>query len=467
MGEVSDLGELKSGTELLKNRVIENAKIYALQGKHSSSEFEIFIMTDYNLATFAFMEPSTWLAIILTITAVSYACDQLLDFINLRAYRPAIPGEIAAFYNEEKYARSRAYQRDRTRFTFLTSGFSFLLSFVMLLMGGFGWLDRALQVYVHHEIIRALVFFGILGLLGDLLSTPFQWYGTFVLEERYGFNKTTRATFVSDKLKGYLLAVLIGGPLLALFIYMAHVLGPNFWIWFSAIAILLIFVINVFYTSLLLPLFNKLTPLADGELKQAINAFAAGVNFPLDNIFVIDGSKRSSKANAFFSGIGKRKKIVLYDTLIERHTTEELVAVLAHEVGHFKKKHVVWTFLLSSIQIVFTLFVLSRMLYAEEVSLALGGDGLSMPLNLVAFGILFSPISGLTGLLMNILSRRNEFEADRYARETFGGTALSTALKRLSVDTLSDLYPHPAYVFFHYSHPPLLERLNALANPDA
>lgn len=412
---------------------------------------------------FCGMESSSWLAAILTITAISYAGDQILDFVNLRAQRPAMPPDVAVFYDEEKYARSRAYQRDRTRFSFLTSAFSFVLSFVMLLTGGFGWLDRVLHGYIHNEIVLALVFFGILALAGDLLSTPFQWYSTFVLEERYGFNKTTHRTFVTDKLKGYLLTALIGGAVLALLIYMARVIGPDFWIWFSVVAIVLILCINLFYTSLFLPLFNKLTPLADGELKQAINTFAASVNFPVDNIFVIDGSKRSSKANAFFSGMGRRKKIVLYDTLIERHTTEELVAVLAHEVGHYKKKHVVWTFLFSSVQIVFTLFVLSRMLYAEEVSIALGSDRLSMPLNLVAFGILFSPISGLTSLFMNIFSRRNEFEADRYARETFDGKALSTALKRLSVDTLSDLYPHPAYVFFHYSHPPLLERLKELA----
>jgi len=413
------------------------------------------------------MTPSQLLIIILIITTVSYACDQLLDWLNLRKYRPGIPKEIASFYDEEKYTRSRAYQRDRTRFSFFTSAFSFLLSIAMLVSGGFGWLDHLLRQYTQNEILLALAFFGIIGLVGDLLSTPFQYYSTFVLEERYGFNKTSRATFLADKLKGYLVAAVLGGALLSLFIYMAHQIGPGFWIWFSGIAILVIFVVNVFYTSLFLPLFNKLTPLPDGELKQAITEFAGKVGFPLDSIFVIDGSKRSSKANAFFSGIGKRKKIVLYDTLIERHGKDELIAVLAHEVGHFKKKHVVWTFLLSSLQIAFTLFVLSRMLYAEEVSLALGGDQLSTSLNLVAFGILFSPISGLTGLLMNIFSRRNEFEADRYARDKFDGTALSTALKRLSVDTLSDLYPHPVYVFFHYSHPPLLQRLKALATTKA
>jgi STE24 endopeptidase len=283
-----------------------------------------------------------------------------------------------------------------------------------------------------------------------------------VIEAKYGFNNTTARTFVLDKLKGYVLTALIGGGLLTLLIFLVGTIGSSFWIWFSAVAAAFILFVNMFYTSLILPLFNKLTPLPDGDLKDAINNFARNVNFPLDSIFVIDGSKRSKKANAFFSGIGKKKKIVLYDTLIANHTTEELVAVLAHEVGHFKKKHIVWGYLLSIAQIVFTLFVLSRMIYAENVSLALGGSQLAFHLNLLAFGILFSPISGITGLFLKMYSRKNEFEADAYARDTYEGKALSQALKRLSVDNLSDLYPHPWYVFFHYSHPPLLDRLEAL-----
>jgi len=218
----------------------------------------------------------------------------------------------------------------------------------------------------------------------------------------------------------------------------------------------------MFYTSLLLPLFNKLTPLGDGELKTAIEQFSKKVNFPLDNIFVMDGSKRSAKANAFFSGIGKKKKIVLYDTLITNHTTEELVAVLAHEVGHFKKKHIIWSYLISIVQVFFMLFILSKMIFNENLSIAMGGSVQAVHLNLIAFGILFAPISGIAGLLMSMLSRKNEFEADAYAKETFDGNALALALKKLSVDTLSNLYPHPAYVFFHYSHPPLLQRLAAL-----
>ncbi|HEX6892422.1 MAG TPA: M48 family metallopeptidase [Chryseolinea sp.] len=409
------------------------------------------------------MEPELILTIIISITIVSYVTDQVLDYINLKSQRTDIPKEVEAFYEKEKYLKSLAYHRELTKFSFLTSALSFLLSLVMLVTGGFGWLDNLLRPYLHGEITLALGFFAILMLASDLLTIPFQWYGTFVIEEKYGFNKTTVRTFITDKLKGYLLTAIIGGGLLSALIYLIETIGPNFWIWFSVIAALFVLFVNMFYTSLILPMFNKLTALPEGELKSAIERFAKKVNFPLDNIFVIDGSKRSKKANAFFSGIGRKKKIVLYDTLIENHTTDELVAVLAHEVGHFKKKHIIWGYILSILQIVFTLFVLSTMIFTENVSLALGGTEHAIHLNLLAFGILFSPISGITGLFMNMYSRKNEFEADAYAKETFDGTALSNALKRLSVDSLSDLYPHPLYVFFHYSHPPLLKRLEALS----
>jgi len=408
------------------------------------------------------MEPQAILILILIITLVSYIFDQLLDYINLRSQRSDIPKEIESFYEKEKYLKSLAYHRERTRFSFLTSAFSFLLSASMLIFGGFGWLDGIIRIYAEGQIILALLFFGSLMLASDLLTIPFQWYSIFVIEEKYGFNKTTVRTFVTDKLKGYLLGAIIGGGLLSLLIYLIEVIGPSFWIWFSLIAAGFILLVNMFYTSWILPLFNKLTPLQDGDLKSAIEGFSRKVSFPLDNVFVIDGSKRSKKANAFFSGIGKKKKIVLYDTLIANHTTDELVAVLAHEVGHFKKKHIILGYFLSVVQIVFTLFVLSLMISNENLSLALGGSQQAIHLNLLAFGILFSPISGITGLFMNMLSRKNEFEADAYARQTFDGTALMNALKRLSVDSLSNLYPHPLYVFFHYSHPPLLQRLERL-----
>lgn len=408
------------------------------------------------------MSPSLILIIILAIVVLSYLFDQVLDYINLKAQRTDVPKEVESFYDQDKYVKSLAYHKEQTYFGFLTAGFSFLLSVLMLAFGGFGWLDGILRPYIENEILLTLSFFGVLMVASDFLTIPFQWYSTFVIEEKYGFNKTTIKTFITDKLKGYLLGAIIGGALLTALLYLVQQIGPNFWIWFSLLAAAFILFVNMFYTSLILPLFNKLTPLADGELKTAIEVFAKKVNFPLDNIFVIDGSKRSNKANAFFSGIGKKKKIVLYDTLLNNHTTEELVAVLAHEVGHFKKKHIIWGYALSVVQIVFTLWVLSLLILNENVSAALGGSQLAIHLNLLAFGILFSPISGITGLFMHLLSRKNEFEADAFAKEKFDGTALANALKKLSVDNLSNLYPHPAYVFFHYSHPPLLKRLEAL-----
>ncbi len=408
------------------------------------------------------MQPLTILYIIIGITAVSYIFDQALEYINLKSQREEIPDEIASFYDCDKYSKSLQYHRELTRFSFITSAFSFLLSIVMLLTGGFGWLDGILRNIVQNEIVLALAFFGVIMIVSDIITLPFQWHRTFVIEEKYGFNKTTMKLFIIDKLKGYILGALIGGALLSVLIYLVQVIGPDFWIWFALIACTFMLLMNMFYASVILPLFNKLTPLPEGELKSAIEAFAKTVNFPLDNIFVIDGSKRSSKANAFFSGIGKKKKIVLYDTLINNHTTDELVAVLAHEVGHFKKKHIVWSYILSVIQIVFMLFVLSQMIFNENLSLALGGSQQAIHLNLIAFAILFSPVSGVTGLLMSMLSRKNEFEADAYARQTYNGNALANALKKLSVDNLSDLYPHPVYVFFHYSHPPLLKRLQAI-----
>ena len=362
------------------------------------------------------MEPGVILIIILVITVVSYLFDQILDYINLKSQRTDIPKEIEAFYEKEKYLKSLAYHKELARFSFITSGFSFLLSLGMLLIGGFGWIDGWLRLYFDNTILLALVFFGILVVASDVLTIPFQWYSTFVIEEKYGFNKTTLKTFVTDKLKGYLSNGYRWWMLMAALIHLILTIGPTFWIWFSVLAAVFVLFVNMFYTSLILPLFNKLTPLPAGELKSAIEKFSHKVDFPLDSIFVIDGSKRSKKANAFFSGIGKKKKIVLYDTLIENHTTDELVAVLAHEVGHFKKKHVIWGYVLSILQIVFTLFVLSTMTYSENVSVALGGSQLAIHLNLLAFGILFSPISGITGLFMNMYSRKNEFEADAYAK---------------------------------------------------
>jgi STE24 endopeptidase len=400
--------------------------------------------------------------VIVGIIVASYFADQVLEVLNLRAMRTDLPSEVKDFYDAGKFARSQAYHREQMKFSFLTAALSFVVSFGMIALGGFGWLDGYLRGFTDHTIVLPILFFGALAVGNDILTLPFQWYHTFVLEAKYGFNQTTVKTFISDKLKGYALGALLGGSLLTVLLYLVQKLGADFWIWFALIAAAFVLFMNMFYTSLIVPLFNKLTPLPEGELRTAIEDFLKKIDFPVTQVMVMDGSRRSTKANAYFSGIGRRKKIVLFDTLVANHTTEELVAVLAHEVGHYKKKHLVWSYVLSVLQLVITLYILSLMVFNETLSLALGGQQLSIHLNLIAFAILYSPISGVTGWLMNLYSRKNEYEADAYARKTYNRSALANALKKLSVDNLSNLYPHPVYVFFHYSHPPLLKRLERL-----
>jgi len=409
------------------------------------------------------MNTETLFYTIIAIVAFDFILDKILDYLNIKANKNEIPAVMKGYYDEEKYSKSQEYQKVNSRFSLVSSIFSFCITLAVLALGGFGWLDNELRLLVSNEMVLSLLFFGVLFIVSDVISIPFTLYGTFVIEEKFGFNKTTVKTFITDKIKGYALGILLGGGILALLLFLIQEMGVNFWWYFwIAISIVILF-INMFYTSLILPLFNKLTPLEDGELKEAIENYSRKINFPLDNIFVLDGSKRSNKANAFFSGIGKKKKIVLYDTLINNHTTEELVAVLAHEVGHFKKKHVVSGLVLSILQVGITLFVMSLLVFNEQLSVALGGNQLAIHINLIAFTILYSPISKVSGILMNILSRKNEFEADAFAKETYNGEQLQIALKKLSVDNLSNLYPHPAYVFMNYSHPPLLKRLEAMA----
>jgi STE24 endopeptidase len=299
-----------------------------------------------------------------------------------------------------------------------------------------------------------------------LISLPFDVYHTFVLEEKFGFNKTTVQTFVADKLKGILLGAVIGGGLLALLTFLYGWLGE--WFWLSAWAVVAVFTIffAMFYTSWLLPLFNKLTPLEDGDLRKSIVAYANKVDFPLTNIFVMDGSKRSSKANAFFSGMGSKKNIVLYDTLINESTIEEITAVLAHEVGHYKRKHILQSMALSVAQMGVMFYVFGWLAASPVMGEVLGAKVNNFHLSLIAFSLIYAPISMITGLLMNIFSRKNEYEADNYAKETYSEKPLITALKKMSINHLSNLQPHPAYVFFNYSHPTLWQRMKHLQGND-
>ncbi|MFW6246036.1 MAG: M48 family metallopeptidase, partial [Tangfeifania sp.] len=296
----------------------------------------------------------------------------------------------------------------------------------------------------------------------DILNLPFSIYDTFVIEEKYGFNKTTPKTFVFDKIKGWLLGAIIGGGLLALIIFIYQKTQDMFWIYaWLVVAVFSIFM-SMFYSNLIVPLFNKQTPLEEGELRTAIENFAEKVGFKLDNIFVIDGSKRSAKANAYFTGLGPKKRIVLYDTLIDDMKTDELVAVLAHEIGHYKKNHIIQGLIISLVQTGIVLFIFSLLIDSPHLSRALGVEEPNFHIGLIAFGILYSPVSFVLGIFMNKLSRKNEYQADAFAAENYKPEALASALKKLSVKNLSNLTPHPKYVFFNYSHPPLLERLRYL-----
>jgi len=406
----------------------------------------------------------TLLLIIIGILLFDYILERILDRLNATMWSNELPAELEGIYDPEKYRKSQDYDKVKQRFSFVTDSFSLVAMLLMILLGGFAFVDQITRTWTTNPILMALIFFGILGFASDILSTPFSIYGTFVIEEKFGFNKTTPKTFVLDKIKGWALGLVIGGGLLALIVWIYDVTGAWFWLvaW-AAISLFMIFM-TMFYSTLIVPLFNKQTPLVEGDLRDAIQAFAKKVGFKLDNIFVIDGSKRSKKANAYFSGLGAKKRIVLYDTLINDHTTEELVAVLAHEIGHYKKKHTLSGIFLSILQTGLMLFILSLFIDNPILARALGAQEGSFHMGILAFGILYSPISMILGLLMNMLSRKNEFAADHFAGINYNAGYLQEALKKLSVNNLSNLRPHPAYVFVYYSHPPVLKRLEALEN---
>lgn len=405
------------------------------------------------------MNPDTILFLIFAILIFDFLLEKTLDYLNLSHSKKGLPTSLNGVYEQQEYDKSIAYQKANTTFSFVSSVFNLVLILTVLATGAFGWLNTYLSSFISNPILLSLMFFGVIYLVSDFLNTPFGIYKTFVIEEKFGFNKTTAKTYITDKIKGILLSLVIGAIVIGTLLYLVLEIGQTFWLYFWIFVSFLMVFINMFYTSLIVPLFNKLKPLEDGELRNAIEAYSQKSGFKLDNIFVIDGSKRSTKSNAYFSGIGKKKKIVLYDTLIANHTTEELVSVLAHEVGHFRKKHIISGLILSILQTGLVLFILSWFIFNPEISKALGSNSWAAHLNLIAFGILFSPISEIIGVFMNLFSRKNEYEADSFAAETYGAEPLIDALKKLSAKNLSNLNPHPAYVFFHYSHPPLYQRL--------
>lgn len=408
------------------------------------------------------MTASTVFYIIIGILSVNFIFGKFLDYLNAKRFNDDIPLELNDVYDQKEYAKSQAYKKENFKFSSITGTFSFLLTLAFFFFEGFAYVDQLARSISDNQIIITLLFFGIILLASDILTTPLSYYQTFVIEEKYGFNKTTKKLFIVDKIKGWLLMIVIGGGILALIVWFYQQTGKSFWIYTWAFMAVFSIFMTLFYSTLIVPLFNKQSPLEEGELKTALKSFAQQVGFNLDKIFVIDGSKRSTKANAYFTGFGKKKRIVLYDTLINDLETEEIVAVLAHEVGHYKKKHVVFNMVSSILLTGLTLYILSFFIDSKLLANALSVSEPSFHIGLIAFGVLYSPISGITGLIMNIFSRKFEYQADDFAKVYFGTTPLISALKKLSKNSLSNLTPHKAYVFMHYSHPTLLQRIKAM-----
>lgn len=405
---------------------------------------------------------NTLFYVIIAILVLQFLMETVLDYLNAKRYKDPVPKELNDVFDAKEYQKSQEYKNTNYRFGLLTSTFSLLLTLSFLIFGGFEWIDSIVSTFTDNQMLRVLFFFGIIMIGSDIVTTPFSYYQTFVIEEKFGFNKSTKKLFFIDKLKGWLMMAIIGGGVLALVLLFFQQVGTGFWLYAWALVTAFTIFMNLFYSKLIVPLFNKQTPLETGSLKSKIESYAEKVGFELKNIFVIDGSKRSTKANAYFSGFGKEKRVTLYDTLINDLEEDEIVAVLAHEVGHYKRKHIIFNLVASILTTGLTLFILSIFINNPEVSLAIGVSRPSFHAALIGFGILYSPISEITGLMMNYLSRKFEYQADDYAKNTFAALPLITSLKKLSKNSLSNLTPHPAYVFMHYSHPPLISRIKNL-----
>ena len=408
------------------------------------------------------MTPEILFYIIIALIILDFVVDKILDSLNASRYDDPVPENLKDVFNSEEYEKSQQYKKINYKFGLITSIFSFVVLMAFLFEDCFAFVDGQARDLFDNPILIGVTFFGVIMFASDLLSLPFSYYATFVIEEKFGFNKTTRTTFFLDKLKGWGMMILLGGGILALIIWFYQLTGKDFW-WYAWILVSIFSIfLNMFYARLIVPLFNKQTPLPEGPLRDKIETYARKEGFKLEKIFVIDGSKRSTKANAYFSGFGNEKRVTLYDTLINDLEEEEIVAVLAHEVGHYKKNHIIINLIFSILTTGLTLWLLSLFVGNPLLSQALGVEEPSFHIGLVAFGILYSPISELTGLIMNYLSRIFEYPAVNFARRTYKGEPLVTGLKKLSKNSLSNLTPHPAYVFVHYSHPPLSKRLGNL-----
>ncbi|TJY36287.1 M48 family metallopeptidase [Pontimicrobium aquaticum] len=408
------------------------------------------------------MTSTTLFYIIIGIIIINFIIDKILSSLNAKHFNDVLPAELQDVYDTNEYKKSQNYKATNHKFSNITSTFSLILTLAFFYFDGFEFVDNIARGYSENSIVIALIFFGIIMLASDIITIPFAYYKTFVIEEKFGFNKTTLKTFILDKIKGWLMLAILGSGILALIIWFYEATKSNFWLYAWALITVFTMFMNMFYSKLIVPLFNKQTPLEDGELRTKIANYAKTVGFKLNKIFVIDGSKRSTKANAYFSGFGSEKRVTLYDTLIKDLEDEEIVAVLAHEIGHYKRKHIIFNLSASILLTGLTLYILSLLISNPLLSNALGVEISSFHIGLIAFGLLYSPISEITSLIMNVMSRKFEYQADNYAKDTYAGEPLITSLKKLSKNSLSNLTPHPAYVFMHYSHPTLLQRIKNL-----
>ncbi len=406
---------------------------------------------------------NTFAIVILVALVGDYLLRVVSGVLNVRAFSPALPAEFDGVFDDGKYTEARRYTATRTRFGLLRGAFDLVVVLAFWFAGGFAWLDTLLRGLGHGPVVTGLLYIGSTGVASTLLGLPFRAWSTFVIEARHGFNRTTVGTFVADTLKSLLLAALLGGLLLAVILAFFEWAGPLAWLWCWIAATAFMLAVQFVAPTWIMPLFNKFTPLDRGDLHDAILAYARQVRFPLRGLFVVDGSRRSSKANAFFTGFGKNKRIGLFDTLVEQYTVPELVAVVAHEVGHYKKRHIWQRMALSIGHLGAMLWILSLFLGQEGLFAAFYVSEPSVYAGLLFFGLLFTPVELVLSILVNLFSRRNEFEADRFAAETTGSAEpLIAALKKLSADNLSNLTPHPMAVFLDYSHPPVLKRIAAL-----
>ncbi len=405
---------------------------------------------------------NVYLVAVLVLLVADWVMEVITETLNLRAATPQIPGDMADVYDPDRYAESQRYLHDNTRFALLQSTVMLVLLVGFILAGGFAWLHRVAAQVSEVMILQGLVFTGILVLLGKLVGLPFQLYDTFALEARYGFNRTTPKTFVLDQVKGLLLMAVLGGPILALILWIFQAV-PLAWFWaWAALAVVQLALLYIAPVAIL-PLFNTFTPLEEGELRDAIESYAKEQNYNISGIFKIDGSRRSSKSNAYFTGLGKTKRIALFDTLIAQHTTDELVAILAHEAGHSRLGHIIKNIGMSLLTSLLMFALLGLAVRQPGLYEAFGLQGTPLYAGLVFFGFLYTPINMLLGIVGNYISRKHEYEADRFAaRTTQGPEALVTALKKLTAHNMGNLTPHPFKVFVAYSHPPLRARIRAL-----